>query len=101
MLCSMHLQVDWKLIRGKWRPRLLDYAKHASDEAVVAATNAAFASLKTSQIPEMQDVRKALKELTSLKASLFPLTVCTTLASFATCMPFRLNIEACHSYSIM
>jgi hypothetical protein len=23
------VQVDWKLNRGKWRPRLLDYAKAA------------------------------------------------------------------------
>lgn len=40
--------VEWKLTRGKWRPKLLDYAKHASEEEVVAATKKAFACLSRS-----------------------------------------------------
>ena len=56
-------------MRGKWRPKLLDYAKNASEKAVVAATTTAFGKLKTSACPAMQDVGQALKELTNLKAS--------------------------------
>ncbi|KAI7837728.1 hypothetical protein COHA_008450 [Chlorella ohadii] len=37
--------VDWKLKRGKWRPRLLDFAKQADPAAVEAASRAAFAAL--------------------------------------------------------
>ena len=37
------MQVDWKLTRGKFRPRLLDYAKQHSDDVVQAASREAFA----------------------------------------------------------
>lgn len=63
------LQVDWKLTRGKWRPKLLDYAKDALEQSVVDATKSAYASLRTSASPELQHVEEALKELTSLKVS--------------------------------
>ena len=36
------LQVDWKLTRGTWRPRLLDYAREHSDDTGRAATTEAF-----------------------------------------------------------
>ena len=64
------MQVDWKLSRGKWRPKLLDYAKDASEQSVVDATKSAFAGLKTAATPSLQHVEEALKELTSLKVSL-------------------------------
>ncbi len=34
--------VDWKLTRGKWRPKLLDYAKQQEDGVVKEASMAAF-----------------------------------------------------------
>jgi hypothetical protein len=37
------VQVDWKLTRGKFRPRLLDYARQHSDDVVQAASRDAFA----------------------------------------------------------
>lgn len=37
--------MDWKLKRGKWRPRLLDFAKQADPAAVEAASRAAFEAL--------------------------------------------------------
>ena len=33
--------VEWKLMRGKWRPRLLDYAKQQDEEGVKEASRAA------------------------------------------------------------
>lgn len=42
---TMLPQVDWKLLRGKWRPRLLDFAKQADPAAVEAASRAAFQAL--------------------------------------------------------
>jgi len=36
--------VEWKLTRGKWRPRLLDFAKELSDDAVKDASTDAFKS---------------------------------------------------------
>lgn len=41
--------VDWKLRRGKWRPRLLDYAKAAADEAVSDSSLRCFAILANRQ----------------------------------------------------
>lgn len=37
--------MDWKLQRGKWRPRLLDFAKQADPQQVEAASRAAFEAL--------------------------------------------------------
>lgn len=64
------LQVEWKLTRGKWRPKLLDYAKDALEQSVVDATRKAYASLGTAASPHMQHVEEALEELTSLKVRL-------------------------------
>lgn len=36
------LQVDWKLTRGKWRPKLLDYAKQHTERVVKDTSGAAF-----------------------------------------------------------
>ena len=80
------LQVEWKLTRGKWRPNLLDYAKDAMEQAVVDATQKAYASLKTAAPPDMHQVEEALKELTTLKVRLQQPVSCTvsTLAVLAT-----------------
>lgn len=67
------MQVDWKLTRGKWRPKLLDYAKDASEQSVLDATKNAFASLKTAATPSLQHIEEALQELTSLKVRLLQL----------------------------
>lgn len=64
------VQVEWKLTRGKWRPKLLDYAKDALEQSVVDATRNAYASLGTAASPNMLHVEEALEELTSLKVSL-------------------------------
>ncbi|KAL0052410.1 hypothetical protein WJX82_001676 [Trebouxia sp. C0006] len=61
--------VEWKLTRGKWKPKLLDYAKHASEEEVVGTTKKAFACLGSAEAPALQKVEEALKELISLKVS--------------------------------
>lgn len=34
--------VQWKLTRGTWRPRLLDFAKAHSDETVLSTSGRAF-----------------------------------------------------------
>jgi len=63
------IQVEWKLTRGKWRPKLLDYAKHASEEEVVGTTKKAFACLGSAEAPALQEVEEALKELINLKVN--------------------------------
>ena len=65
----MTFQVEWKLTRGKWRPKLLDYAKHASEEEVLVTTKKAFACLGSAEAPALQEVEEALKELIGLKVS--------------------------------
>lgn len=59
-------QVEWKLKRGKWRPRLLEYAKAHSDEIVRSASSEAF---QAAAAGDAQHVLAALAPLTKLKAS--------------------------------
>jgi hypothetical protein len=65
-------QVDWKLTRGKWRPKLLDYAKSHSAGVVKDATVKAFnlvpSSPATSPAPEK--VKEAIQVLSELKVHL-------------------------------
>lgn len=45
LTCKAHVrpsQVEWKLTRGKWRPRLLDFAREHSEATVKDASTVAF-----------------------------------------------------------
>ncbi|CAI5479693.1 unnamed protein product, partial [Closterium sp. Yama58-4] len=43
--------MEWKLTRGKWRPRLLDFIKHLNPKAVQTASSRAFAALASHHTP--------------------------------------------------
>ncbi|XP_050365799.1 uncharacterized protein LOC126784379 [Argentina anserina] len=64
----------WKLTRGKWRPRLLDFVSALDDSAVKSASEKAFGSLP--------DLSKAVNELTVLKG-VGPATASAVLAAYA------------------
>ncbi|CAH9121712.1 unnamed protein product [Cuscuta epithymum] len=66
--------MQWKLTRGKWRPRLLDFVSSLDDEVVKSASQAGFRSLP--------DVSKAISELTVLKG-VGPATASAVLAAYA------------------
>lgn len=66
--------MQWKLSRGKWRPRLLDFVSSLNDDAVKSASRKAFESLP--------DVSRAVKELTVLKG-VGPATASAVLAAYA------------------
>ncbi|KAL3629500.1 hypothetical protein CASFOL_026722 [Castilleja foliolosa] len=66
--------MEWKLARGKWRPRLLSFVSSLNDAVVRDASGKAFASLP--------DVSKALGELTILKG-VGPATASAVLAAYA------------------
>ncbi|XP_031125529.1 uncharacterized protein LOC116027902 isoform X1 [Ipomoea triloba] len=66
--------MQWKLTRGKWRPRLLDFVSSLDDAVVKSASQAAFQSLP--------DVSKAVSELTVLKG-VGPATASAVLAAYA------------------
>ena len=63
------VQVEWKLTRGKWRPKLLDYAKAHSKATVEAATSAAFEITSSTQ-SDQADLKEAMAPLTELKVGL-------------------------------
>lgn len=71
--CSVlaRMQVEWKLKRGSWRPKLLDYAKSISPKEIKEASKQAF--LKASKASQGDDtayreaVKEALNILTKLK----------------------------------
>lgn len=66
-VCGYAEQVDWKLKRGKWRPRLLDFAKAHSDATVQAASAAAF---QQAAAGSAADASAALAPLIKLKVSI-------------------------------
>ncbi|CAA0840724.1 DNA binding [Striga hermonthica] len=66
--------MEWKLARGKWRPRLLSFMSALDDAVVREASTKAFASLP--------DVSKAVQELTVLKG-VGPATASAVLAAYA------------------
>ncbi|XP_073124864.1 uncharacterized protein [Henckelia pumila] len=66
--------MQWKLARGKWRPRLLAFVSSLSDDVIQAASRKAFDSLP--------DVSKAVSELTVLKG-VGPATASAVLAAYS------------------
>ncbi|XP_023872656.2 uncharacterized protein LOC111985245 [Quercus suber] len=66
--------MQWKLTRGKWRPRLLDFVSSLDEAVVKSASENAFQSLP--------DVSKAVSELTVLKG-VGPATASAVLAAYA------------------
>ncbi|XP_044980202.1 uncharacterized protein LOC123447649 [Hordeum vulgare subsp. vulgare] len=66
--------MQWKLSRGKWRPRLMDFVKSLDDKVVESASRKAFAALP--------DLSKAITELTVLKG-VGPATASAVLAAYA------------------
>lgn len=67
------LQVEWKLARGTWRPRLLDFAKQQDAGNVRAASERALSHLRASSAADVQgavvSLKAALAELTTLKVT--------------------------------
>ncbi|XP_065880899.1 uncharacterized protein [Euphorbia lathyris] len=66
--------MQWKLSRGKWRPRLLDFVSSLDEELVKSVSQKAFDSLP--------DISKAISELTILKG-VGPATASAVLAAYA------------------
>ncbi|KAJ3672818.1 hypothetical protein LUZ60_006192 [Juncus effusus] len=66
--------MQWKLSRGKWRPRLLNFVSSLKESEVESASKKAFGSLP--------DLSKAISELTVLKG-VGPATASAVLAAFA------------------
>ncbi|KAL9396457.1 hypothetical protein Peur_010710 [Populus x canadensis] len=66
--------MQWKLSRGKWRPRLLDFVASLDESHVKSASQKAFESLP--------DVSKAVSALTVLKG-VGPATASAVLAAYA------------------
>ncbi|KAJ0967714.1 hypothetical protein J5N97_024631 [Dioscorea zingiberensis] len=66
--------MQWKLSRGKWRPRLLDFVSSLDEALVETASRKAFQCLP--------DLSKAISELTVLKG-VGPATASAVLAAYA------------------
>ncbi|XVF36470.1 hypothetical protein REPUB_Repub19eG0061300 [Reevesia pubescens] len=66
--------MQWKLTRGKWRPRLLDFVSSLDDSVVKSASQKAFQSLP--------NISKAVSELTVLKG-VGPATASAVLAVYS------------------
>ncbi|EPS73631.1 hypothetical protein M569_01125, partial [Genlisea aurea] len=71
---ELYRLMQWKLRRGKWRPRLLSFVSDLRDDAVRDCSRKAFSSLP--------DISKAVSELTVLKG-VGPATASAVLAAFS------------------
>lgn len=78
--------MQWKLTRGKWRPRLLDFVSSLDDSSVKSASEKAFKSLP--------DLTKAVSELTVLKG-VGPATASAVLAAYAPDVAPFMSDEVC------
>lgn len=76
--------VAWKLKRGKWRPRLLDFARAHSDDMVRSASAEAF---RLAASGTTEDASAALAPLTKLKG-IGPATASAVLAVAQPAYPF-------------
>ena len=65
--CMALLQIDYKLKRGQWRPRLLNYAKEQTAAAVSEASQRAFAEVAQAG-GSTEKMTAAMTILTALKA---------------------------------
>jgi hypothetical protein len=90
------LVVDWKLKRGKWRPKLLDYAKVHSNEDVIKVSTEAFKRLDSFSVDD-ESVCKANTTLCKLKG-VGPATASALLSLVSQYCPFMsdeaLNLTA-------
>ncbi|PKI72478.1 hypothetical protein CRG98_007145 [Punica granatum] len=66
--------MKWKLTRGKWRPRLMDFVSSLDEGTVKSASQKAFQALP--------DISKVVSELTVLKG-VGPATASAILAAYA------------------
>eukprot|EP00884_Botryococcus_braunii_P019398 jgi/Botrbrau1/6141/Bobra.331_2s0034.1 len=81
--------VDWKLNRGKWRPRLLDFAKKLDEAEVQLATSRAFTLVPPDPqvIPAPANVKEAIDTLSELKG-IGPATATAILTAANPSVPF-------------
>ncbi|XP_042452378.1 uncharacterized protein LOC122036995 [Zingiber officinale] len=71
---ELHRLMQWKLTRGKWRPRLLNFISSLEEHLVESASRKAFTALP--------DLSQAVSELTVLKG-VGPATASAVLAAYA------------------
>lgn len=80
--------VEWKLTRGKWRPRLLDFVKGLKEAEVADASSRALAALRKSKGKVGSAVlREAIVALVELKG-VGPATATAVLAAAHHSVPF-------------
>lgn len=90
--------VEWKLARGTWRPRLLDFARAAKEGDVAAAAEAAAEALSSSSSsgeaknttpppPSLEAVGRAIDALSELKG-VGPATATALLSAADPSVPF-------------
>lgn len=81
--------VDWKLTRGKWRPRLLSYAQDASPDVVLDCSSRAFKVVDSlsEDVCSPAIFQDAMKPLLELKG-VGPATATAILSAYHQSIPF-------------
>ena len=80
------MQIEWKLKRGTWRPRLLDFAKAVPNDVIQGASQQAYAiaqQAKDSDGDEYANTcRAALEPLLKIKVKIQQLSPCLAWVVF-------------------
>ena len=77
---SNTMQIEWKLKRGTWRPKLLDFAKAVPNDTIQGASQQAYAIAQEAEVSNAEEYAKmckaALEPLLKIKVrirAIFPL----------------------------
>ena len=81
--------VEWKLTRGKWRPRLLSFAQAADPAAVADASQRSFSALRRAKAGSCSEavLKEALAPLIELKG-VGPATATAAVSACDASVPF-------------
>ena len=80
---SNTMQIEWKLKRGTWRPRLLDFAKAVPNDTIQEASQQAYAVAEEAKVSSAEEYanmcKAALEPLLKIKVRMGQLSLWRTL----------------------
>ena len=90
---SSTTQIEWKLRRGQWRPKLLDFAKAVPNDTIQGASQLAYAVAEEATVSNAEEYTKmckaALEPLLKIKVRVGQIFLCVASCKF----PVRSKVQ--------